>query len=92
MWWWWVWGGREGGDSNVKQLTEAAHWCWSRWGEGDAEAYLRFTDMVRMVRLHQDWALDVSWLLGQGVAIPPKLQQYGVQGWGCNGSGRVVNP
>ena len=50
-----------------------------RWNEEDARAYLRYIEMVRTIREHQDWRLDVSWLLsaeGQGVPIPAELQQY----------------
>ena len=47
-----------------------------RWKEKDTRAYLRYIEMVRTVRERQKWKLDVSWLLSQGVAIPPKLQRY----------------
>lgn len=50
-----------------------------RWNEEDTRAYLRYIEMVRTVREHQDWGLDVSWLLSaeeQGIPIPAELQQY----------------
>ena len=46
----------------------------SRWSEEDAKAYLRYIDMVRMLRSREEWKLDLSWLATQGISIPDKLK------------------
>lgn len=44
-----------------------------RWSPDEADTYLRHLDAQRAIRSGDGWALDVSWLEGQALAVPPAL-------------------
>jgi len=50
--------------------------AFSRWTGEEADTYLRHVDAQRAVRATEGWALDLSWLADQGLALPPALAAF----------------